>query len=761
MSPTDLSSFSFILRKGLLAFSLIGTLAIVLYGSYSWYREERDARENLLILSSFLASASQSFLDDLGNGLAPLGDTLLQLDSAEKINAVLPLLLKFQRRHAQVRAIAVFTSSGKMLINTAAKSGEDLPDIRRDPPFIKQILIDMQSSAPYTLGPPEFGKVLKRWRFTVRHVVRDRFGTPKYLIQVAIPLEQEGTFLHQLPVPPNSYIGLLRADGFQQARFPVEDAALVYGRISLGPVARKIKHQPKAKSGYINGVSPWAKGDLNRIAAFTKLPTLDMYAYVSTPSTYLIQRWWQRNAPIMLSFTLFFGLFTFIAYRVSKHGWLHRRELFDQANRDALTGLPNRSKLNATLEQAIRGSAESHTRFSILFLDLDRFKSINDTFGHAIGDALLIKVSQTIQQLLDKNQIIGRFGGDEFLLVLPSTEETGGSCVSQKILDAFTAPFDIAGNSLRISTSIGIAHYPEHGHDLETLIKHADTAMYESKRLGRNAYTVYTDQLGHQVRQQLELENQLRDALDNHAFCLHYQPIVDLQSGRIVTLEALLRWVRPNGELVMPGEFIHVAEDSGIIIPLGLWVLRNACMQLKQWLLAGLDLKMAVNLSTRQFQDPDLLNQVMAILHETNIEPWRLELEITESAAMLDPEHSLNILNALTANGVRVAIDDFGTGYSSLSYLKRIPANTIKIDKTFVDGVGCEQEDTTIVRSIVALAQALEKETVAEGIETQLQFEKIVAMGCTFGQGTWISLPLAPSKLYTLMLQSVQLVKPQ
>jgi len=413
--------------------------------------------------------------------------------------------------------------------------------------------------------------------------------------------------------------------------------------------------------------------------------------------------------------------------------------------------------LNGILEANIAIACAGKTPFSILFVDLDRFKGINDTLGHAVGDKLLIMVAQRIQLLLRRGDVLGRFGGDEFLLVLPGSDESGAILTTRRVLDAFNTPFDINGRGLRITPSIGIAIYPEHGDDIETLLKHADTAMYESKRLGRNAYTVYAEQMGSRVRERLELEHELRDALKSEAFRLVYQPIVDMQSGEIVAVEALVRWVKPDGSLRSPVEFIQAAEDSGLIIPLGQWVLRTACLQLKQWVSSGLNLRVAVNLSTHQFQDPHLMEKVRDSLRETGLEAARLELEITESAAMLNPEESMKILGELSALGVRIAIDDFGTGYSSLSYLKRIPADTIKIDKSFVDGLG-HRQDETIVRAVIALARALEKDTIAEGIETEAQFDAIQAMGCDFAQGYWIRRPIEADALTSLLSQNTRLV---
>jgi len=758
MPTIEITPFSRLLRKALLAYLLVGVAALSFYGLYSWHSEEREVHDNLLILSSFLASTSQTFLDDLGNGLAPLGDLLEQINVRNNPEAARQHLLNFQLRHPHAGAVTVFAPNGVMLINSVAKADEPLPDLRLDPPYIQQLLKDMSSREPYSLGPPEFGKIIKVWRFPIRHVVRDRRGKPKFLLQVAIPLEKEGTFLQQLPVPANSYIGLLRADGYQQARFPAEDGESVYGRVSRGQTARMIRQQPGIREGYFSGASPWMGGDLDRVGAFTKLPNIDLYAYVSVPASYVTERWWLHNAPILISFVVCFGLLVLIVYRVTKREGLHSLELIEQARRDTLTSLPNRANLNSILNANILSASAGQRKFAILFIDLDRFKGINDAFGHAIGDKLLITVAQTLQTLLRKGDVLGRFGGDEFLLILPGSDECGVMLITQRILDTFSMPFVIDGRSLRITPSIGIAIYPDHGLDIETLLKHVDTAMFESKRLGRNAYTIYADQMGRRVRDRLMLEHQLSEALQNESFHLVYQPIVDMQSGNIVAVEALLRWVMPNGQLRLPGEFIHVAEDSGIIIPLGEWVLRTACGQLKQWTSSGLDLKMAVNLSTRQFQDPQLMEKVMAIVRETAVEASHLELEVTETAAMFNPEESVEILCALTAQGVRIAIDDFGTGYSSLSYLKRFPANTIKIDKMFVDGLGREVEDATIVHSVVVLSRALGKATVAEGIETVQQFNAIRAMGCDFGQGFWISVPLEANELTKLLAGGMQII---
>lgn len=759
MRVRQAASFPRLLRNALLTFFLVGTVALLSYGAYSWQREKEDAHDNLLVFSRFLASASKAFFAELGNGLAPLGELLDQPQTLAHPENMLPHLVTFQKRYPQVRSLAIFAPDGEMLLNTAVKPGEPLPDFSQDPPYLKQLLQDMASTAPYAVGRPQIGKAIRMWRFSVRYVVRGQDGQPRFLVQAAIPLERENTFLHQLPVPSDSYIGLLRSDGYQQARFPVKDASAVYGRLFAGPAARIIQANPGVTEGVFWGNASWVTGETERAGAFTKLDGMDLFAYVSVPASYVVERWWRHNAPIFISFLVFFGLFIVIAYRVTKRERFHRNALVEQAQRDALTGLPNRGCLNGILDANIAFACAGRSPFSILFIDLDRFKGINDTLGHAIGDVLLVQVANRIRPLLRRGDVLGRFGGDEFLLVLPGSNETGAIFITHRILDAFAVPFEVSGRTLNITPSIGIALYPEHGDDIETLLKHADTAMYESKRLGRNAYTVYADQMGARVRERLEMEQDLRDALKNNEFRLLYQPIVDMQRGEIVAVEALVRWMNADGTLRSPAAFIQAAEDSGLIIPLGQWVLRTACLQLMQWVTAGFNLRVAVNLSTHQFQDPHLMEKVRLSLQETGLEAHRLELEITESAAMLNPEQSMKILGELSTLGVRIAIDDFGTGYSSLSYLKRIPADTIKIDKSFVDGLGHKQ-DATIVRAVVALARALEKDTIAEGIETEMQFDILQAMGCDFAQGYWISRPVEAEALSDLMSQKTPFVPP-
>jgi diguanylate cyclase (GGDEF)-like protein len=752
------SSFARLLRRAYLLSALAGVAILAIYGVYSWNQEQRDAQKQLAVLSGYLATASQAFFDNLGNSLEPVGALLDRLDVQENPEVARPVLKKFMDRFKEVAAMAVFSPDGVMLINSAVAPGQALPNLRNDPPYWQTLQAAMTHPARYTIGRPEFGKVIKQWRFTLRTAVRDDHGRLRLMLQAAIPLEHDTPFFQRLPLPQSSRIGILRDDGYLQAVWPFDRDSQAYGVLSYGPLVRMIREHPGIQSGDFRGISPLVVADGPRVGAFTRLRTQPMYCYVSVPETSIRVLWWQHNAAVLLSFLLFFAIFGLIAYRVSGQERLHSLELFSQARRDALTGLPNRAAAEELLSATIRLDRLADQKCAILFLDLDRFKNINDSLGHDIGDQLLKAAATAVKESLRAGSILARLGGDEFLVLLPGSDHLAASIATERLISLFTTPFQVGGHSLLVTASIGIAIFPEHGQDIATLLKHADTAMYEAKRQGRNAYAFYAEALGEKVRERLLLEQQLRDALSNDEFHLVYQPILDVRSSTVVGAEALLRWTLPDGSLRPPADFIQVAEESGLIIPIGEWVLRTACAQAREWVAAGHDLWVAVNLSARQFQDPHLLTKIDAVLRETGLEASRLELEITESAAMLNPEVSVTLLGRLMAFDVRIAIDDFGTGYSSLYYLKRIPADTIKIDKSFIEGVSAKADDRAIVRAVIELTATLGKQTVAEGIETENQFVAIRELGCDLAQGYWIGRPVAAAGFVEAMSAANQRV---
>lgn len=426
------------------------------------------------------------------------------------------------------------------------------------------------------------------------------------------------------------------------------------------------------------------------------------------------------------------------------------------ANFDPLTGLPNRTQLNDHLKYALSLAKRSSGHLALLFLDLDHFKDINDTLGHSTGDALLIEVAGRLCQVLREEDTVTRLGGDEFILLLPGNDALGAARVAQKLLDAIAESYLIEHYDLTLTASIGIALYPEDGLDLEALSKSADAAMYRAKQEGRQCYRFFTPEMQARSARNLQLVNALHHALEHRQLQLHYQPQIAMQDGRIIGAEALLRWSHPELGSVSPAEFIPVAESSGLILPIGEWVLRCAIRQAKIWIENGFGpLIMAVNLSAVQFRHPDLPELVTRILNEENLAAESLELELTESVAMHNPPGAIAVMNNLYERGIRMSIDDFGTGYSSLSYLKKFKAYKLKIDQSFVRDINIDPEDKAIVSAIINLAKSLGLQTIAEGVETIEQQTFLREQGCDQMQGYLFSRPVPPEQFEALLMQCV------
>jgi len=422
---------------------------------------------------------------------------------------------------------------------------------------------------------------------------------------------------------------------------------------------------------------------------------------------------------------------------------------------DALTGLPNRLLFGDRLQMAINHARRYRQRVAILFVDIDRFKVINDSLGHSRGDQLLQDVAGRLRECLREDDTIARFGGDEFTLLLSNVTRVEDAVnVAGKILKALEAPFLLpSGSELFVTPSIGVALYPDDGHDLETLVKNADAAMYQAKEQGGNRYQLYTPALNAMALGLLTMENELHQALAREEMVVHYQPLQDLRSGRIHGVEALVRWRHPRKGLLLPQEFISLAEVTGLIVPLGSYVLRTACAQVREWQQTGHpELMVSVNLSARQLQDPAFAPQVLAILAETGLEPRFLDLEITENNAMQSASSTIEVLARLKAEGVRISIDDFGIGYSSLSYLRQLPIDTLKIDQSFVRNIATVRGDSAIVTAVIVMAHALKLEVVAEGVETNSQLAFLGARRCDRIQGFLFSPPLRPEDLKPLLL---------
>lgn len=435
-----------------------------------------------------------------------------------------------------------------------------------------------------------------------------------------------------------------------------------------------------------------------------------------------------------------------------------QRKLYEQqiefsAKYDHLTALPNRRWLMTALDERILKASEGNNGyFAVMFLDLDRFKYINDTFGHAVGDVLLRQIAEQFRSLDEEGGLfVSRFGGDEFVIVEPLDEKADPVHTASRILSLLDQQFTVSGHDFSVTGSIGIAIYPDDGKSPEDLIKNADAAMYKAKRVGKNNIQLYSADLAQTMSEFYHLEHLLKLAVERDEFILHYQPQIELASGRVLGVEALLRWNSRENGIISPLQFIPVAEETGLIRAIGEQVFRKACSQWRAWTDQGIRLKMAVNVSPIQFREENFISQLEKLLEETNMPPSELEIEITESVLMGDVDTVLDKLKRLREMGVSIAIDDFGTGYSSLEYLKQLPISILKIDASFVREVQCNERDLAIVKTIDALARNLQIHTVAEGIEEEVQYALLKDIGCTLGQGYFISRPMPAEALASML----------
>ena len=432
-------------------------------------------------------------------------------------------------------------------------------------------------------------------------------------------------------------------------------------------------------------------------------------------------------------------------------------QLQHQAQHDALTGLPNRMLFDNLLRQILREEHRTHQQSAVVFMDLDRFKEVNDTLGHPIGDMLLQEASKRLRSCIRDSDVLARMGGDEFtLILLDVTGINSAAYIAEKIIRSLNKTFYLLGHECHVGASIGISMYPTDGTDAETLIKCADTAMYRAKESGRNNYQFFTSSMGDELMLRIQMKKAIDEAIKHGEFQLYYQPKIHLVTGHCVGAEALIRWVLPNNELILPDTFLPLAEETGQIIEIGAWVLHQACYQLKAWHESGYDHhSLAVNLSARQFESNLLIEQLVQALDETKLDPSFLELEVTETCAMKDSDKTIEILEKIKKLGIKVSIDDFGTGYSSLSYLKKFPVNTLKVDRSFVRDIPDDRDDMAITTAIIQMASNLDISVVAEGVETKQQGEFLAGKGCELAQGYFFSRPL-PIDEYMIWLKGYE-----
>lgn len=431
----------------------------------------------------------------------------------------------------------------------------------------------------------------------------------------------------------------------------------------------------------------------------------------------------------------------------------HEVALYKLNNYDNLTSLPNRHLLYQQLESALINAQKRSREFGLLYLDLDSFKVINDNFGHRVGDELILRVAERIKESIPSEACLYRLGGDEFVIVLENAQNIDAlKVIAESIIQKASNPYPVAKMEMMITASIGIAYYPHHADDIDNLLKNADAAMYRAKSMGHNTYFVYEQNMAESINTHLTLGSGLRKAIDDEQFVLYYQPKICLPEETVVGAEALIRWVHPELGLISPDQFIPLAEESGLILPLGEWVIRRACRQMQEWRESGQPpIKVSVNLSSRQFMQADLVDMVKRILDETGVDPKLFELELTESMLMVDAQQSIEKLHGFRKLGLTLSIDDFGTGYSSLAYLKKFPIQTLKIDRSFINDLGLNFDNDAIVKATIAMANSLNLKIIAEGVENRSQVDALNGYDCREVQGYLFSKPLSGVEFLSYM----------
>jgi diguanylate cyclase (GGDEF)-like protein len=496
----------------------------------------------------------------------------------------------------------------------------------------------------------------------------------------------------------------------------------------------------------------FVKTALQILAGYAAVINLLMYFKPETVNVYHEWFQWAGLAAVLPLFAVIGGRFSLLRQRLRTSNEELRSALGavrQMATHDHLTGLPNRALFNEELHRAL-ARAERHARpVALFFMDLDRFKNINDTLGHQFGDRVLQEAGKRLNACVREGDIIARLGGDEFVLLI---EEIGDAAalteIARKLLAAVSELGKIDGQELNVTLSIGICTHPADGRDAKTLLAGADIAMYRAKALGRNGFCFYSAELQSHTPEKLALEAGLRHGLERDEFRIHYQPKIDMETGAITGVEALLRWQHPELGLLLPEKFIHLAEETGMIVPIGLWTLREVCTRAKAWKDAGLPrMLVAVNLSASQFREEQLVSQLAEIIQSTGIDAGILELEITESMVMQDPDEAVKLMRKLRSMGVGLTIDDFGTGYSSLGYLKRFPINSLKVDRSFVRDLAHSSDDVAITRAVIAMAHSLQMNVIAEGVELREQLDVLRKEGCDEFQGYLCRPPLTEEDL--------------
>ncbi|RTL49461.1 MAG: EAL domain-containing protein [Rhodocyclaceae bacterium] len=739
------------LKLGFLALTFLFLTTGSLFLWYSWKTEKAHEVQYISTLAELTGRSINTFFDRQEQILTDLEATLPKAATPGDLKHIHLMLKEAVASHPQFTRMTLADRDGRLLLTSEIGPDGPLPT-RND---IKDFQIAVQAldgGQPCYLDRALKSFIDNEWLIPIRCAMRDNHEKVTHVLSGTLPVNQQQALWNDVSLSKDASLGLLRDDAFLISRYPspqkinFED---MYGKPRNGKLVEYLRENRFPPRGATEGYNSVAQADY--LFAFYRLEHHPLTVFMSTPVEGLRAKWlWQIQVVLWLALIQAIGGFAIFRWSMRQQlAWEQDRETKEQqieylAHHDALTQLPNRVLAADRIRQAFSFADRDKAKVALMFLDLDNFKSINDSLGHGIGDRVLREVSDRLQSCLRETDTLSRQGGDEFLIILSSIHQPERiTRVIESILQALEPIIHLEGHELATSASIGIAIYPNDGRDFETLLKKADMAMYHAKEAGRSTYRFFTEEMNIGAEEDLRIRNWLRHGLSHNEFLLHYQPQVNLQTGKVVGAEALLRLQR-DGQIIAPARFISIAEDSGLIVPIGQWVLSEACHQARRWQQTGHSgLTIAVNISAVQLHRGDLEQSVLNALEQSGLPPSSLELELTESMLVDNTDRVLGIVHRLQALGVHFSIDDFGTGYSSLAYLKRFNLHKLKIDRSFVQDMNHNPEDAAIVKALIQMSSSLGMRTIAEGVELEATRVALAALHCDEIQGYLYSPPLA------------------
>ena len=718
------------LRSALAAFFVLLVGVFITYGILAWRAEKQAMLTACVQQNSFVSAGSEDFLAGVGYGIDAIARTARQTRTTDHADAMWATL---HSSHPEIESLLLTDKEGVIRFSSSKdRGGRDSRELRQ---LFEQ---DALAGRRFNVGVPRNVTNPDAAEISISHLSHDNTGTPLWRVESTVRLRRLVARWQTELMPPQATVVLIKDKGTVIAKAGHTDT--VQSNAVIGTVLRAIRNSEHIEDTF-------EFNSLAVIGSFQRLQRHDMYTLIILPTSAVWQRWLDNNAVPFFIFMIGIAIYCYLSLLLFKREKAHAERLLQLANTDILTSVPNRAAAQRHLSKMIEKSKRNKSHFGVIFIDLDEFKFVNDTYGHHCGDQVLITLTSRLSTLLRAGDALFRLGGDEYLAIVECSDGCALNAVCERLLGATDEPVPIKTVKHTMSLSIGAAFFPVDGDNAEDLLKNADIAMYAVKHAGRNGFQLFDTAMADDVGSKTLLKDDLSRALDRQEFTLHYQPRFD-HVGALCGVEALIRWQHPVKGLLMPDSFIGQAEKCGLIIPIGKWVMRTACQQIIAWQNKfGMSPVVSVNASIKELESAHFADATLRIIAEAGVSPQQISIEVTESMLMTDPVTVTQHLDTLTKAGLSIELDDFGTGFSSLSQLYRLPIKTIKIDRSFVNLIESSKESRSIIIAIIALANALECEIIAEGVETLEQLNFLKACNCRNYQGYYFARPELPGSV--------------